>query len=46
MITMKNNKACAILGQTAAAKREYTAAEAAPCSLEAMRNGGTCEACQ
>jgi ribonucleoside-diphosphate reductase alpha chain len=27
-------------------KREYTAEEKAACSLEAMRNGGTCEACQ
>ena len=27
-------------------KAEYTAAEKAACSLEAMRNGGTCEACQ
>lgn len=27
-------------------KREYTAAEAEACSLEARRNGGTCEACQ
>ncbi len=27
-------------------KRDYTAEEAASCSIEAMRNGGTCEACQ
>lgn len=27
-------------------KRDYTAAEKATCSIEAMRNGGTCEACQ
>jgi ribonucleoside-diphosphate reductase alpha chain len=30
----------------AAEKREYTADEKAVCSIEAMRNGGTCEACQ
>jgi ribonucleoside-diphosphate reductase alpha chain len=29
-----------------AAKVEYTAEEKNVCSLEAMRNGGTCEACQ
>ncbi|MDP3071002.1 MAG: ribonucleoside-diphosphate reductase subunit alpha [Opitutaceae bacterium] len=29
-----------------AAKRSYTAAEKAACSIEAMRNGETCEACQ
>jgi len=28
------------------AKREYTAAEKTACSIEAMRNGGECEACQ
>ncbi|MFM9000465.1 MAG: ribonucleoside-diphosphate reductase subunit alpha [Opitutia bacterium] len=27
-------------------KKEYTEAEKNACSLEAMRNGGTCEACQ
>jgi ribonucleoside-diphosphate reductase alpha chain len=27
-------------------KREYTADEKAACSIEAMRNGGVCEACQ
>ena len=27
-------------------KREFTAEEKATCSIEAMRNGGTCEACQ
>ncbi len=30
----------------AAAKREFTAEEKMSCSIEAMRNGGTCEACQ
>ncbi len=30
----------------AAEKKEYTAEEKAVCSIEAMRNGGTCEACQ
>ncbi len=29
-----------------AAKREFTDEEKASCSIEAMRNGGTCEACQ
>lgn len=29
-----------------APRREYTEAEKQACSLEAMRNGGTCEACQ
>jgi ribonucleoside-diphosphate reductase alpha chain len=29
-----------------AAKKEYTAEEKNACSIEAMRNGGTCEACQ
>jgi ribonucleoside-diphosphate reductase alpha chain len=28
------------------AKKEFTAAEKAACSIEAMRNGGECEACQ
>jgi len=35
--------------RTAAAsepKRDYTAEEIKTCSIEAMRNGGTCEACQ
>lgn len=36
-----------IVGETsAAAKREYTAEEKTACSIEAMRNGGTCEACE
>ena len=30
----------------AAAARQYTEAEKQSCSIEAMRNGGTCEACQ
>ncbi len=29
-----------------AAPKEYTAEEKVACSIEAMRNGGTCEACQ
>jgi ribonucleoside-diphosphate reductase alpha chain len=33
-------------GQDPAAKRTYTAAEKTACSIEAMRNGGECEACQ
>jgi ribonucleoside-diphosphate reductase alpha chain len=35
-----------IVGQKDTAKREYTAEEVMACSIEAMRNGGTCEACQ
>ena len=31
---------------TAAAKKTYTAEEKTACSIEAMRNGGECEACQ
>ena len=31
---------------TGAAPREYTEEEKVSCSIEAMRNGGTCEACQ
>jgi ribonucleoside-diphosphate reductase alpha chain len=27
-------------------KKEFTAAEKNACSIEAMRNGGECEACQ
>ena len=30
----------------AAEKREFSAEEKSACSIEAMRNGGTCEACQ
>ncbi len=30
----------------ATAKKEYSAAEKTACSIEAMRNGGECEACQ
>jgi ribonucleoside-diphosphate reductase alpha chain len=35
-----------VIAQDSSAKREYTAEEVMTCSLEAMRNGGTCEACQ
>ena len=31
---------------SAAAKKVYSDAEKKACSIEAMRNGGTCEACQ
>ena len=34
-----------LMASTAAA-REYSAEEKNACSLEAMLNGGTCEACQ
>ncbi len=33
-------------GPAAAPKREYTAEEKNACSIDAMLNGGTCEACQ
>ena len=36
----------ASLNPAAAGKREYTDAEKTACSIEAMRNGETCEACQ
>ena len=39
---MKNKSASAEV----AVKREHTAAEKAACSIEALRNGGECEACQ
>jgi hypothetical protein len=32
--------------QTAATAKQYSDAEKTACSLEAMLNGGTCEACQ
>ena len=31
---------------TVTVKREYTETEKLTCSIDAMRNGGTCEACQ
>jgi len=39
---MKNKSASADI----AVKREFTAREKTACSIEAMRNGGECEACQ
>lgn len=36
----------AVINGAVGAKRAYTAEEAAACSIDAMRNGGTCEACQ
>jgi ribonucleoside-diphosphate reductase alpha chain len=33
-------------GETSPAKKEYSQEEKLACSIEAMRNGGTCEACQ
>jgi len=35
-----------VIAQDGSAKREYTAEQKLVCSLEAMRNGGECEACQ
>ena len=39
----RDRRTAATAGET---KREYTAEEIQTCSIEAMRNGGTCEACQ
>ena len=36
----------AAVAATAAAAKQYTAEEKLACSIDAMRNGGTCEACQ
>ena len=38
--------AAAAAAATEAPKKEYTPAEQAACSIDAMINGGTCEACQ
>ncbi|WP_404425127.1 ribonucleoside-diphosphate reductase subunit alpha [Nibricoccus sp. IMCC34717] len=38
--------AVAPAGETAVSKKQYTAEEKLVCSIEAMRNGGECEACQ
>jgi ribonucleoside-diphosphate reductase alpha chain len=34
------------MGATTTAPKQYTEAEKNACSLDAMLNGGTCEACQ
>jgi ribonucleoside-diphosphate reductase alpha chain len=34
------------MGTTTTAPKQYTEAEKNACSLDAMLNGGTCEACQ
>ena len=39
-------QASGLTPQTSPAKREFSAAEKTACSIEAMRNGGECEACQ
>jgi ribonucleoside-diphosphate reductase alpha chain len=36
----------AAAAEAAGAKRTYTAEQKLACSIEAMRNGGECEACQ
>lgn len=36
----------AAAARDAATKKAYTEAEKTACSIDAMRNGGTCEACQ
>lgn len=38
--------AAAALAATAQPKKTYTEAEKKACSIEAMKNGETCEACQ
>ena len=35
-----------VAGEPAEQKKEYTAAEKQACSIDAMINGGECEACQ
>ena len=45
--TVPFNGTTDVVTQTARApKKEFTAAEKTACSIEAMRNGGECEACQ
>jgi ribonucleoside-diphosphate reductase alpha chain len=38
--------AAAAVAEAAGSKRTYTAEQKLTCSIEAMRNGGECEACQ
>lgn len=42
----RDNARAAQPAPAATPKREYTAEQKTACSIEAMRNGGTCEACQ
>ena len=43
---MRSSVIAGTVSAAAAAKREYTEEQIQACSIEAMRNGGTCEACQ
>lgn len=44
--TVKKNHERMMAGESANGKKEYTAEEKMACSIEAMRNGEECEACQ
>jgi ribonucleoside-diphosphate reductase alpha chain len=43
---LRNTSASTVEKSTVSSKKEYSAEEAAACSIEAMRNGEECEACQ
>jgi len=43
---MRSSVIAGTVSAAAAAKREYTEEQIQACSIDAMRNGGTCEACQ
>jgi len=43
---MKNKSASADVVVAVRQDREYTAEEKNACSIDAMKNGGICEACQ
>ena len=43
---LRNTSASTVEKSTVSSKKEYSTEEAAACSIEAMRNGEECEACQ
>jgi len=43
---LRNTSASMVEKSTVSSKKEYSAEESAACSIEAMRNGEECEACQ
>ena len=43
---LRNTSASTVEKSTVSSKKEYSAEEVAACSIEAMRNGEECEACQ
>lgn len=43
---LRNTSASTVEKSTVSSKKEYSSEEAAACSIEAMRNGEDCEACQ